>query len=152
MNFVQIPTDQLTGLALAWAVTLANGHAPNLRTMNRVTYKSDHGSWVYCDGHFTDHEAAETVVREWITVKRPSKGQGEPMWRAITDTKTSVARRSSKPAPPGMTPVEHTVVSAWGETYALAVMRAFAMSRLGDMVSVPAELAVELVPVGGSVR
>lgn len=140
MNLVQTPTDQLRGLPLAWAVALARGQAPNLHTFQRVTHRADGGSWVYSDGQFTDQEAVETVIREWITLERPSKGQTVPMWRAIADTKTMNARRRSQPMLPGMTPVEHTVVSAWGETYALAAMRAFAMSFLGEVAFVPEEL------------
>lgn len=124
----KMKAEELSGMALLWAVCRALGHAP-VATATGIAYRSDHGSWVY-PRYTSDSEVAELMSTEWIGVERPSRGQKTPVWRAIADSKV--------PAKPHE--FSGGVVAAWGETLGLAVCRALVLSRLGVTVDLPDEL------------
>lgn len=123
---MKIATNRLTGNALIWAVILAGRHQP-VQTTSGIAFKSDHGSWDFprCDRA----EAAEILVREWISVERPFKGQTPPTWKAIVDNKQRGPRQEL-----------HPVLSATGATFELAVHRAFVASYFGEVIDMPDEL------------
>lgn len=132
-----IKSEELSGVALLWAVCHALGHAPVLAS-DGIAYRGAHGSWVY--PRYTSEEEVGTLISsEWISVERPSRAQKTPLWRAIADSKVPTK------------PHEFCggVVAAWGGTLGVAVCRALVLSRLGVTVDVPDEL---LQPVAASLK
>lgn len=118
--------SELHGPALAWATILAMGRSPTMAG-GRVEYRTDHGSWI--SYQVDNASAAELCDRFWIGLDRPSKGQNPPTWRALADN----ARQKGRADVPG-------VVSAYDVDMAVAVHRAFVLSRLGETATIPAAL------------
>ncbi len=119
----KVAIDDLVGVNLSWALLRAMGLDPQLGPGDCVVYRSDHGSWQEAPSSVSD--AADLVVRHWISVERPSTGQNPPVWRAIADTKYT-------PQP------LQNVVAAFSERYQDAVFKVYIKSMFSvESVMVP---------------
>ncbi|VTU32108.1 hypothetical protein H4CHR_02944 [Variovorax sp. PBS-H4] len=118
---MKVQTSALAGRPLAYAVALADGYefVRNPDDLILIMKKPTGGFWAWFDNYGIEDEALSIIERERIHLC-PIFYNDAPAWQSWIDQSDQTAN--------------------FGPTAAIAAMRCFVASRLGEEVDIPDEL------------